>query len=44
MDTKRYLAAACAGALAWGLASAASAGPVFLTGHDPDFHTQSRTC
>lgn len=31
---------AVAAAIALPLSSAATAGPVFLTGHDPDFHTQ----
>ena len=26
--------------LAWGIVPVVSAGPVFLTGHDPDFHAQ----
>ena len=42
MRLTRYVANALVTAAAIGLASAAWAGPVLLTGHDPDFHAQSQ--
>ena len=38
--TQRMLLAGICAAAALALSGAASAGPVFLTGHDPDFHAQ----
>jgi hypothetical protein len=40
--SKRILMTAAAAVAALGLAGAAHAGPVFLTGHDPDFHAQGQ--
>ena len=38
---KRIALATCLAAGLLAVASSANAGPIFLTGHDPDFHTQS---
>lgn len=40
MKTTRLLAAAALAGLAFAMATPASAGAIFLTGHDPDFHAQ----
>jgi len=40
--SKQLLVAAAAAAALLAMASVAQAGPVFLTGHDPDFHAQGQ--